>query len=117
MSKMYDGTALPFAGYLSAGIRTGGVSAQFHADFGPACKELNKRIHLLPDTVITRDIRCDRGCQSCAPLAKYLRNAELGVTVMIPNIGPRGQSGSELDAACVVYGAYVGDVAVRTDKH
>jgi hypothetical protein len=34
---------------------------------------------------------------------------------MVPIEGQ--QSGSELDAACVVYGAYVGDVAVRTDKH
>jgi hypothetical protein len=38
-------------------------------------------------------------------------------TVVILNTGPRGQSGGELDAACVVYGAYVGDIAVRTDKH
>ena len=38
---------------------------------------------------------------------------ELGVTVVIP----RGQSGGELDAACVVYCAHVGEVAVRTDKH
>src|SRR5258705_11377875 len=27
------------------------------------------------------------------------------------------QSGGELGAACVVYGAHVGEVAVRTDKH
>ena len=33
------------------------------------------------------------------------------------NTDQRRQSGGELDAACVVYGAYVGDVAVRTDKH
>jgi hypothetical protein len=42
---------------------------------------------------------------------------ELGVTVVILNFGPRGQSRGELEAACVVYGAYVGDVAVWTDKH
>ena len=42
---------------------------------------------------------------------------ELGVTVVILNTGPRGQSGGELHAVCVVYGAHVGDVAVRTDKH
>ncbi len=42
---------------------------------------------------------------------------ELGVTVVILNAGPRGQSGGELDAACVVYCAHVGEVAVRTDKH
>jgi hypothetical protein len=34
---------------------------------------------------------------------------------MVPTKGR--QSGSELDAASVVYGAYVGDVTVRTDKH
>ena len=39
------------------------------------------------------------------------------VTVVILSTGPRGQSGGELDAACVVYGAHVGEVAVRTDKH
>jgi hypothetical protein len=39
------------------------------------------------------------------------------LTVVILNAGRRGQSGGELDAARVVYCAYVGDVAVRTDKH
>ena len=42
---------------------------------------------------------------------------EFGVTVVILNAGPRAQSGGELEAACVVYGAHVGEVAVRTDKH
>ena len=42
---------------------------------------------------------------------------ELGVTVVILNASLRGQSGGELDADCVVYGAHVGEVAVRTDKH
>jgi|GraSoi2013_100cm_1033763.scaffolds.fasta_scaffold128286_2 hypothetical protein len=41
----------------------------------------------------------------------------LSITVVILNAGRRGQSGGELDAARVVYCAYVGDVAVRTDKH
>jgi hypothetical protein len=41
----------------------------------------------------------------------------LSITVVILSAGRRGESGGELGAACVVYGAHVGEVAVRTDKH
>jgi hypothetical protein len=56
-------------------------------------------------------------------------NSGAGTTVLNDKTGEAGcenkmmvrvrgrQSGGELGAACVVYGAYVGEVAVRTDKH
>ena len=69
--------------------------------------------------VLTNDrFAPNSGRPICANSANWgLAWIGLVTTVVILNAGRRGQSGGELDAACVVYCAHVGDVAVRTDKH
>ena len=44
-------------------------------------------------------------------------SVSIGATRSSWKTGQGRQSGGELGAACVVYGAHVGEVAVRTDKH